>query len=794
MSSTPQFSQEQLTAARSHIWRQDGDAALTLEAVREWLAPLGLVSFETFAKAPAPSLVEATLGAANAEPTPEQIHVARSFIARLVSEGGALPLNLAGLPGEMPDFVVTAQVFSYLFTLRGDKGYKVAPQSSGPYAVTPLAVKVYEVLSERGALSAAELANELGRELTEAAVIRALVELWGQLRVLPLYGQNEETTLWEITTRRFLKPIKAGANAGVPTALSAILSLYLGQVVAASEEQVAAFLSNVVAGSRVHEVVLALTSARQLETVVIDGQTLLYIPGALPEFAEPEVEGEGEEAEGVEGEAVEGAEVAEGEDAPRIRSFSSGRANELRGKPVSREGAPRRAPVRTPGGAPKRATGRTGGRPPGRGGPSDRPAYPRRDGADERTRRPFDRSASAGGSDRPARPRREDAGDRPARPRTSPAFDRAARPRREDGDRPTRARENDFTRPWAEDSAPKTDTPAQFARFDKKAPRELGPREEKGLPPEKRRFEKPKPAEGEGRPFERKSYGSREGGGERSSWKPSPRYGGDRGSRESSGEGAPRSFERKPFSKKPFGAPRPGGDRKPFGAKPSFGGERKSFGDRKPFGAKPSFGGDRKPFGAKPFGDRKPGGFVRRDRPEGSSFGGGSDSRPPRRFEGGEGGRPERKPFGARPAFGGERKPFGDRKPFERKPFGAKPSFGGERKPFGDRKPFGAKPAFGGGERKPFERKPFGDRKPFGAKPAFGGERKSFGDRKPFGARPSGGGDRKPYGAKPGFSKPGGRFGSKPAYGSKPGGFRSPGPRRPQSGAGESGESGNPKE
>ncbi len=80
----------------------------------------------------------------------------------------------------------------------------------------------------------------------------------------------------------------------------------------------------------------------------------------------------------------------------------------------------------------------------------------------------------------------------------------------------------------------------------------------------------------------------------------------------------------------------------------------------------------------------------------------------PRRF-----GRPERKPFGRKPAAGGERgerRPFGDR---ERKPFGER-----DRKPFGDR-----------------ERKPFGerDRKPFGDRKQFGGERKPFAERRPFG-------------------------------------------------------------
>ncbi len=57
------------------------------------------------------------------------------------------------------------------------------------------------------------------------------------------------------------------------------------------------FLSPLTARSRVREVLHALVGARQLETVVIEGKTLLHIPGGLPvaaavEGEDPAVEGE----------------------------------------------------------------------------------------------------------------------------------------------------------------------------------------------------------------------------------------------------------------------------------------------------------------------------------------------------------------------------------------------------------------------------------------------------------------------------------------------------------------------
>jgi len=136
-------------------------------------------------------------------------------------------------------------------------------------------------------------------------------------------------------------------------------------------------------------------------------------------------------------------------------------------------------------------------------------------------------------------------------------------------------------------------------------------------------------------------------------------------------------------------------------------------------------------------------------------------------YAGNGGGRSEGRSFG-----GGERKSYGDRKPFEgrenrsfgdRKPFEAREerSFGdrkpvGEKRTFGDRKPFEAREERSFGDRKPFEareERSFGDRKPFG-------EKRTFGDRKPFEAREERSfGDRKPFGEKRSFGD------RKPAFG-----------------------------
>jgi 23S rRNA pseudouridine2605 synthase len=325
----------QLAETRLKQWHQQGESLSTIENLRSWMNTTGLVLFvpRTQIAAPAPSLVEAVLGAPTSTPTIEQTAEARSLLARLVAEGLAVPLNLlgvgvgtvhAGAPGDTPDFVASTAVFSYVFTLRGDKAWKQPPTTSGPFKVSPLALATHDALSRRGPLSAYDLTTEVGKEVTEAAVLRALAELWTHLRVLPLAQPDGAATLWELSSARFTKQIKAGANAGQPSALSALISLYLGQAVVASEDEVESFLSPLAARSRIRDVIHALLSARQLETIAVEGRTMLYVASSLPAFLAPEAAlAEGEAADAVEEIAIEARDTtnAGGEDAPRITKY-----------------------------------------------------------------------------------------------------------------------------------------------------------------------------------------------------------------------------------------------------------------------------------------------------------------------------------------------------------------------------------------------------------------------------------------------------------------------------------------
>jgi hypothetical protein len=666
----------QLADARSKQWHQQGEALLTIENLRSWINAAGLVLYAPRPQiaAPAPSLVEAVLGAPNSSPTLEESAAARSLLARLIAEGLAVPLNLLGAVngavGEMPDFVASTAVFSYVFTLRGDKAWKQPPATTGAVKVSHLALAVHEALSQRGPLSAYDLTTEVGKEVTEAAVLRALAELWTHLRVLPLPQIDGRPALWELATARFTKQIKAGANAGQPSALSALISLYLGQAIVASEDDIESFLSPLAPRSRIRDVVHTLLSARQLDTLAVEGRTMVHVAGALPVFLAPEPV-PAAEAELVEvaeiaavADATDAAEAAEADgDTPSItkyvpkpRKIGTGYLAKAKPAKFASKPSPRTRP--------------DGGKPEF-GGPA-KPAYKPRSGpAPDRERRPFQKPAAPSGPRGFDKPWDEDKPRRTFAPRADGEGD--ARPPRKSFSKPGtfgRKREGFEGKP-------------KFGGESRPPRRDFAPRPDRG--------------EGGERP---KFAGSRSSG----SYTPRPRGDRPQGDRPPRAEGS--GFApRKSFGSKPGG----GG----FGSKPAGGGFKARPGFSKDRGDRPAYkpreGSDR--FTTADSGKRVYRKFdAPRDREE----------RPARPYSSDRPARPYSSDRPARPAGAGgyagkpkgdfaKRKPSGDFVP--RRPSG-KP--GGS---FAGKKPFG-KPGGGGFSDKPTSTfaKFVGNKKPFGKK------------------------------------------------------------------------------
>lgn len=285
------MNQQQLQIARTALWRQNATPLETYDEAASWLVETGFCLFlprHAQFPAPAPSLVEACIGAASPTPAPAAIAKAMELTTRLVEAGQAIPLNLLCTFSEQPDFLITPEVLPWVAAVRGDRHWKTSPGGR----TAPIVLRTWEALEQRGSQTAADLRETLGREVTEAAVLRALIELWTTVRAMPVYAAGEATR-WHLLKERYPAQLTAGANTAQATALSALISLYLRSAVAATAEEVEISLSPLTARSRIRDVLHGMTAARQLGTMSVASHTLLFVEGSLPEVApvaEPEPE------------------------------------------------------------------------------------------------------------------------------------------------------------------------------------------------------------------------------------------------------------------------------------------------------------------------------------------------------------------------------------------------------------------------------------------------------------------------------------------------------------------------
>ena len=275
---------EQLNSARLARWSQNGEARLTLEAASEWIDEIGFCPYVPMGltgSAPAPSFVEAVVGRPAQTPSAGERTRALELLARVIENSSIVPLKLSASLGEQPDFVCSPEVLRFVYALRGDRNFKTGPLTVGNEKVTPLALHCWQAIEQQGPLDVAALQPILGRDITEAAVARALQELWSAMYIFPILRAAGQPAQWELIYRRFPKPVAAGASTGHAEAQSAMISLYLQASVAAREEEILSFLSPLAPQSKLREVIRGLGSMRQLDILDIGGRAHVALQGGL---------------------------------------------------------------------------------------------------------------------------------------------------------------------------------------------------------------------------------------------------------------------------------------------------------------------------------------------------------------------------------------------------------------------------------------------------------------------------------------------------------------------------------
>lgn len=506
---------QQLIEARAALWHHNATPILTLEEAASWVATTGFLLFlprRQQLRAPSPTFVEATMGRLEHTPGRPEIENALSIAHRLFATGEAFPLNLLGTLNEEPDFLIARDRLPWLLSLRGDRNWKAAPGGR----TSPLNVSVWKLLDEQGELTAGEIRSGVGRDVSEASVRRALIDLWGTLRVFPRYHDGDTT--WALAKTLCPKECAKGTTTSQGAALSLFLADYLRSAIAATEDEIASFLSPLASRSRLREVIHALTATRQLSTIPLGPNTLYYVAGELPEFPEiaaPEPAAESAAPSSQETESVsEHATPAGREPHERIPKYTP--RSESREPSQRREPYQRREPFQRPD-RPQRDFRRSGSERPR----SDRPAA-RGDFKPRREEGGYNRPSRDNREGRERRPERREGGFRPRneggfRPRGQGGFkprreggfqprdERGFKPRREGGFRPP------ASRPRPESDAAESGRPERTSRLGQ---------EDRPRAPFRKKFSGDRQHKPFGRKFqdsgERKPYGDRKRPDERS--------------------------------------------------------------------------------------------------------------------------------------------------------------------------------------------------------------------------------------------------------------------------------------
>ncbi len=131
------------------------------------------------------------------------------------------------------------------------------------------------LIQKHGPISKGRLRESLGGDISEAALDRALDELWAKLRITRVDYKQDEGVFWDVLFRWAPDTVKEGMHVSVAEALTALVSKYIDCVRAVPQEDVEDFFSTLVGRARVREAINALQAGRELGYVHVGGKVML---------------------------------------------------------------------------------------------------------------------------------------------------------------------------------------------------------------------------------------------------------------------------------------------------------------------------------------------------------------------------------------------------------------------------------------------------------------------------------------------------------------------------------------
>ncbi len=272
--------EQQLQELRRAKWRLNGQPIRTLEDARQFIDSVGFcLLYPQRPAVLAPTFVGAYVGsddrlpmwqAAFADPRAKE---AKDLMVRLLRDKSAFEANVF----DENNFLVSASVFPYFYGMMGDRNPKQAPKATTRSGYSPLAIDAFHIVQKDGPIPKHTLREKLGKEISEAALDRALDELWRKLRITRVDYNHEEGVYWDVLFRWAPEAVKEGMHVSVAESLTALVSKYLDCVLAAQQEEVEHFFAPLIGRARVREAVNALQAARELSFVHVGGRVLLQV-------------------------------------------------------------------------------------------------------------------------------------------------------------------------------------------------------------------------------------------------------------------------------------------------------------------------------------------------------------------------------------------------------------------------------------------------------------------------------------------------------------------------------------
>jgi hypothetical protein len=274
----------ELQQARAQKWHLQGSPVRTLDEAQEFIESVGFcLMYPLRPPVLVPTFVGAWVGADDRLPPwqhafeDSRAQAARELMVRLLRDRAAFEANLFG---ENNNFLLAASVFPYFYALGGERNPKQPPKPGPRSGYSQLAADAFEIIRREGPVSKQKMRLALGRELSLAALDRALTELWSKLRITRVDYSAEEGSSWDVLYRWAPEPVREGIGLSIAEALSALVSKYLDCVVAAEPAEVETLFGNFVPRSRIKEAINALLSARELSFLRVGDRSMIQVTPA----------------------------------------------------------------------------------------------------------------------------------------------------------------------------------------------------------------------------------------------------------------------------------------------------------------------------------------------------------------------------------------------------------------------------------------------------------------------------------------------------------------------------------